>query len=504
VIETKFISFNENLSANAFSKLFKKSVALKWTSTRAESMSILDSFDGRMYRKGYLVKYSEGTIVFKGTTKEAPDFSTQVAQINKPLFAHNFRNAGLNKLLRSTLDVRALFERITLFLKVRHFNLVNGDQKTIARGTFVECSRDEQTESPEKVFCSLIPLRGYEKSLNKIMAAWPESLIFDNFEQAVLSAFDFKLVNKSKPVFIFNKGMSMAQAFLAILKESFEIIRQNEQGILDDIDIEFLHDYRVSGRRMRSALSLIKGIVSTERSNAFGRDLKEIGIVSGPLRDLDVYLLREEEYKKLNPGGGSSKELHSIFVTLKSRRRTALKNMRVLLHSEEYQEMVARWENIFEHFDQYVENDTPILTSASGLIYKRFKRILKDGRVLTPQSPDEGFHELRITCKKLRYLIEFFSSLYEAEKISLLLKQLKKLQENLGDFNDLSVQVDTLKGFLASATRKKNIALVQELSGLIAVLSFKKQQLREAFHLLFESFEATENRALFKEMFLLK
>ncbi len=503
MIETQFITFTENPSTDAFGLLFKKSNSIKWTSTRQEKISILDSFDGRMYQNGYLVKYADGTLIIRGMSKYTKDYSTLIPHLNKPLFASNFKEGELKNLLNPILNVRALMERLSLEMRVKHFNIINGDKKTIARGTFVACINSAVPEEPEKILCSLMPLRGYEKELQKSVGNWPITGVYKNFETAVLATFDLDLVNKSKPSFLFSADMSMAQAFKTILKESFEIMRQNEQGIIDDIDIEFLHDYRVSGRRMRSALSLIKGIVSPEMGKALSDDLKEVGIVSGPLRDLDVYLLREGEYKKLIPGGGSSKELHSIFITLKSRRRRALKNMRILLRSEEYREMVARWENIFEDFDQYVENDVPILEAASNLIYKRYKRVSKDGGVLTSESPDEGFHELRITCKKLRYLIEFFSSLYEPGKISLLLKQLKKLQENLGDFNDLSVQVETLNGFLASATRKKNMALVQELSGLIAVLSFKKQQLREAFHLLFESFETTENRALFKEMFLL-
>ncbi len=281
-------------------------------------------------------------------------------------------------------------------------------------------------------------------------------------------------------------------------------MRKNENGIINDIDIEFLHDYRVSGRRMRSALSLIKDVLSQEKSAILIDDLKQIGKVSGPLRDLDVYLLRENEYKNLVPKGWSSKEMHSIFVTLKARRRRALKNMIDLLGSEKYQLMVSGWNDFFDNFNSYVEADKPIYKTAPALIFKRYKKVLKEGSVLTVQSPDKGFHELRITCKKLRYLMEFFSSLFPADKMEIAIKQLKKLQDNLGDFNDLSVQIETLDQFLTNATKKKNTVLVQEISGLIAVLNFKKLQLREEFHSLFKVFSSKENEQLFKGMFYKK
>ena len=47
---------------------------------------------------------------------------------------------------------------------------------------------------------------------------------------------------------------------------------------------------------------------------------------------------------------------------------------------------------------------------------------------------------MRIDAKKLRYLLEFFASLYPPKELAGLIRELKKLQDNLGEFNDLSVQ----------------------------------------------------------------
>ncbi len=53
---------------------------------------------------------------------------------------------------------------------------------------------------------------------------------------------------------------------------------------------------------------------------------------------------------------------------------------------------------------------------------------------------DEVVHQLRINCKKLRYLMEFFAPLFPENEIKTLIKALKLLQDNLGNFNDYSVQ----------------------------------------------------------------
>ena len=45
---------------------------------------------------------------------------------------------------------------------------------------------------------------------------------------------------------------------------------------------------------------------------------------------------------------------------------------------------------------------------ACALIWKRYRKVCKLARSITPDTPDEIVHDLRIDCKKLRYLMEFF------------------------------------------------------------------------------------------------
>jgi CHAD domain-containing protein len=51
---------------------------------------------------------------------------------------------------------------------------------------------------------------------------------------------------------------------------------------------------------------------------------------------------------------------------------------------------------------------------------------------------------MRIDCKKLRYLLEFFRSLYPPADVTEVVQALKRLQDNLGEINDLRVQQASL------------------------------------------------------------
>jgi len=77
---------------------------------------------------------------------------------------------------------------------------------------------------------------------------------------------------------------------------------------------------------------------------------------------------------------------------------------------------------------------------------------------------------------------------------------LKKLQENLGDFNDYSVQIETLNKLLNNSVNKPT-EFVKTIAGLVTVLDYKMHQLRDEFYTLFEEFSSIENIKLYKKLF---
>ena len=67
------------------------------------------------------------------------------------------------------------------------------------------------------------------------------------------------------------------------------------------------------------------------------------------------------------------------------------------------------------------------------------------GRAIDDDKPAEDLHELRKVGKELRYLLEFFASLYPAEVVKPMVKSLKGLQDMLGRFQDREVQANSLR-----------------------------------------------------------
>jgi CHAD domain-containing protein len=140
---------------------------------------------------------------------------------------------------------------------------------------------------------------------------------------------------------------------------------------------------------------------------------------------------------------------------------------------------------------------------AKAIIHKRYRKVIKKGRQISATTPDEKLHELRIDCKKLRYLLEFFTSLFPEDQMKILIKQLKQLQENLGDFNDLSVQKQFLAQHLGAIKPQSAqvVMLAAGIGGLITRLRLEHQRVRSQFLSVFDRFNTAENRKRFKTLF---
>jgi CHAD domain-containing protein len=145
----------------------------------------------------------------------------------------------------------------------------------------------------------------------------------------------------------------------------------------------------------------------------------------------------------------------------------------------------------------------PMLELANERIWKMYNRVLKEGRAIADDSPPEDLHELRKSCKKLRYLMEFFQSLYPQKQVKTLVKVIKGLLDNLGNFQDLEVQSHTLQGF-AGRMMEEGVGgrdTLLAMGALIGGLSQRQQEAREEFAVIFTHFDTPEHRLLFKSLF---
>jgi len=270
-----------------------------------------------------------------------------------------------------------------------------------------------------------------------------------------------------------------------------------------------VHDFRVAVRRTRSALGQIKHVFPAKTTDRFKKDFAFVGKLSNQLRDLDVYLLKEDTYKAILPAALGD-DIDPLFDYLREERAKALREVISGLKSKECAQILEDWEIFLNEPPQGSPTapnaGLPIIDLARKRIYKKYWGVVKTGKLILENTEDKMLHILRIECKKLRYLIEFFSSLFPGDKINVLIEQLKKLQDNLGDFNDFRIQVE----YLLNITEKLPVAdqqskrILVSIGSLIGWLDREKQIIRDAFAETFTVFASPANKKLFRELFASK
>jgi CHAD domain-containing protein len=303
------------------------------------------------------------------------------------------------------------------------------------------------------------------------------------------------------------RSMTGQEATGAIYRYLLDIIERNVPGVKEDIDTEFLHDFRVAVRRTRSALSQIKGILPKAVVDQYGVEFAEVGRTTNRLRDLDVYLLSADRYRAML-SEDLAPALDPLFAELAAERKQEHASVVRMLTGRRYKTLVKKWKETLEQFGSPTLDakraGAPVCDVAERMIFRRYSRVMAAGGRITDSSPDADYHQLRISCKKLRYLLEFFASLYTPDKIGQLIKQLKKLQDNLGEFNDLSVQRADLKSFLDKTAAQKSTVTSAAIGALIAKLENRQREVRREFADVFHVFASSDNVKRFRKLFHIK
>lgn len=235
-------------------------------------------------------------------------------------------------------------------------------------------------------------------------------------------------------------------ALRRVLRALLDTVECRRDGVIADVDCEELHELRVAIRRTRSILSLLKSPDPDPDLDRAREFLAWLGQVTSPTRDLDVHIL---DWRALRRQGAAD-DLGPLGAFLKERRAEARAELLKALRSRRFSGAAARWRKVLDRdaiWSRPGAARQPIGDLAGRRILKLYRRALREGAAVTPDSPAEALHALRKTMKKLRYVLEIVRDAGPAKTVREVLRRMKELQQVLGDVQDLEVQAEALLRF---------------------------------------------------------
>ena len=505
----------ENMTKKHFLDTMKKCFIVKQVESTSEPFTILDSFDWGLYHhKMMAIQHKNYSIsLWKEEDILDPELSQSIDNVNaRSRFWWDFPESPARLILQNILDLRALSPVYKGLLKIEQFNLQDDDGKILIFCQLISIFESDKSRIPVMRQAKLIPVTGYTDEHNQAIGLLNELGGF----KPTLSPLDSLLgaigvtpqAYTIKPKLTISPLMSSRAAASSIISTMIEKQRMTEQGIIKDIDTEFLHHFRVALRMIRAAVAQFKEVFPQQEVLTLKQRFGALASETNYLRDIDVFILDKERYMKLLPESLRN-GLLPMFNDFEKSRTTEVKRISRWLSGKTYQKEITSLQSLFENGYSALEtewSEKPTIELAVNKIQKRYKKIQKSAAKITTDTPDEAIHEIRIDCKKLRYILYFFGDLFQKKQVKVAGNHLKSLQDTLGIFNDLTVQGQFLETYLYEIEHKpkKDILLIAALGGLISTLHAMQIQERNQCIKELSIFSNAENRQLFKQTFVLQ
>ncbi|MGE5131814.1 MAG: CHAD domain-containing protein [Gemmatimonadota bacterium] len=455
----------------------------------------LDTFDWRLHRAGLTLEqasragHSELTLA----GPDADRIAEPAAHLRWPALAGALAPGELRARLGPVAGIRALLPVARAVSSVRDLRVLNADGKTVAWLTVDETAVTSPAAAQLPPRLTVTAVRGYQaeaqriaQALASVPGARPGS---GQLLEAALAPAGHRPGGYTNKVDVaLSPGQPARLAMAAVLLRLLDTLEANVPGTIRDTDPEFLHDLRVSVRRTRSALKLAGDVLPVSLPRRYRPEFKWLGDLTTPMRDLDVYLLG---FPAMASGliAAAPAELDPLHDHL-IRQRAAERRLLVAgLRSARFTALATGWR---AHLSQVraPARGTPIRDFAAARIGRAHRTVLARGNAITAESPAEALHDLRKRCKELRYLLEFFASLHDPAAHQRVLKDLKGLQDCLGEFQDGQVQQEELRAFAERMKPDVPAATLLAMGELAAQLAGRQQQARSEFAGRFAAFAA--------------
>ena len=235
--------------------------------------TFLDTADWRVYRGGWTLEMDhepsasstkEVAIVLRDAGSEAVLASTTFD--GAPGFAGDLPASSPWSEVAEAVGDRRLLCQLEMDSHLHRISVRNDDDKIIAK-VVVEWHRvvDQAGRHHLMRVATVTPVRGYERTTERMGEALLDAGLQPQERSLLPSALTVldrpQPGSKLGPGVELERSMPAAQAVGAILGRLRYHLLSNEAGVREQLDIEFLHEYRVAIRRARSILGTVRGVL---------------------------------------------------------------------------------------------------------------------------------------------------------------------------------------------------------------------------------------------------
>jgi len=253
-----------------------------------------------------------------------------------------------------------------------------------------------------------------------------------------------------------DSAQDLYSALRASLAECVRHYHGNEAAVLA-AEVEGVHQLRVALRRLRACANVFKPFLEPTARNALRLEVGWLNEVLGPIRDWDVFMEGLQPLQRMRQEDKGLQRLLASGRRLRcAHHQELLQRMRSTRYTA-FQLMLGEWV-LAPPLTADAPRSEAVAVFARKVLKRLHRRLRRDGAQFDELGTDAR-HRLRIRTKRLRYALQFFGRLYDADRSKRLADALAAVQDSLGALNDLAV-VERLMDEAGSGSQALTRALV--------------------------------------------
>jgi triphosphatase len=247
-------------------------------------------------------------------------------------------------------------------------------------------------------------------------------------------------------------SIPLDEAFATILRFCFRHLLESLPAAEDGRDPEGVHQLRVSLRRLRSALDMMRVDGSLSNLDSLRSEARWLAQNLSAARDWDMF--QRQTLPTIAKACPSVAGFDALERVTEKRRSAAYHKVRLALADRRCARFVidlGGWIESRGWRSDIAPKDLgrlaePAMNFARRILSDQHARVLKRGRHFKSRTAQE-LHRLRLAAKRLRYVTDFLLPLYgDRKSVRRFSRKLADLQEELGSYNDAAITALLLEG----------------------------------------------------------
>jgi len=322
---------------------------------------------------------------------------------------------------------------------------LDDDEKVVVR---VVVDHTPSDAGPSPLLVEVVALRGYRREADRLTAELHQLIELRATTECSIDR------SSVRPTGEWMTGaMSAIEGWRLALRRLTANMNERFVGVLSGRDPEDLHAFRVAVRRIRTLLREGREVLPSAERDRFRAEFHWLGDVTTPTRDADVMVADHPQFVTAL-GAGHQDWLAPMLEVFWSHRSEVQAQMAADLRSGRRIEFGAAWAAWLDDDARWSSGAAPsagrpLVEVAGALVGDAHLRVVRTGRKIRKSSPPSALHDLRKDAKRLRYLLESFAPVLDAEAVAALNVPLRRLQDALGTFQDDAVQAVAVGDLMA-------------------------------------------------------